>query len=135
MENVGDLRRIARSVQIQARAMAGMTTFIRYVNWNHASINPESVENFYANPGMVKSIYVWQTAGRAIPRAASTRSGCAARIEPSSVPEDLQPLLAAASKSSSHLSDYMLGKSAGSSPDELSRNNEANQPWFHSEPI
>jgi signal transduction histidine kinase len=98
----------------------------RYVNWNHAPINPESVENIYANPGMVKSIYVWQTAGRAIPRLLRLDPG-AARIEPSSVPEDLQPLLARLqAKSSSLFIGLHAWESAGSTADELSRNNEVN---------
>jgi hypothetical protein len=39
----------------------------RYVNWSHAPIHPGSVENIYANPGVVKSVCVWQTAGSATP--------------------------------------------------------------------
>lgn len=98
----------------------------RYVSWSHAPVNPESVENIYANPGVVKSIYVWQTAGRAIPRLLRLDPG-AVRIEPSGIPEDLRPLLARLQARSSSLSIGLHAwDSAGSSADELSRNNERN---------
>jgi signal transduction histidine kinase len=98
----------------------------RYVNWSRAPINPESLENMYANPGVVKSIYVWQTAGIAVPRLLRLNSS-AARIEPSSIPEDLQPLLAQLQAKSSNLSIALRAwESAGSSADERSRNNEGN---------
>ena len=98
----------------------------RYINWSRAPINPESVENMYANPGVVKSIYVWQTAGIAVPRLLRLNSD-AARIEPSSIPEDLQPLLAQLQAKSSNLSIALRAwESAGSSADEQSRNNEGN---------
>src|SRR6267378_4735531 len=125
----GELSAICVALQVgpDSGARDGWDDYLhRYVNWNHASINPESVENIYANLAMVKSIYVWQTAGRAIPRLLRLDPG-AARIEPSSVPEDLQPLLARLqAKSSSLFIGLHAWESAGSSPDELSRNNEAN---------
>jgi len=74
----------------------------RYINWSHASINPESVENIYANPGVVKNIYVWNTAGRATPRLLRLNPD-AARIEPANSPENLQPLLARLQTKSSSL--------------------------------
>src|SRR6266853_2151533 len=98
----------------------------RYVNWSHAPINPKSVENIYANPGVVKSIYVWQTAGRAIPRLLRLNPD-AAKIEPVGMPEDLQPLLARLQAKSSSLSIGLRAwESAGSSAGERSRNNEVN---------
>jgi signal transduction histidine kinase len=98
----------------------------RYVTWSHAPINPESVENIYANPGVVKSIYVWQTAGRAIPQLLRLDPG-AARIQPSSNPEDLQPLLARLqAKSSSLAIGLHAWESAGRSADERPRNNTGN---------
>jgi signal transduction histidine kinase len=98
----------------------------RYIKWSHAPINPESVENIYANPGVVKSIYVWQTAGKAIPRLLRLDPG-AARIQPSSIPKNLQPLLAQLQAKSSSLSIGLHAwESTGSFADELSRNNEGN---------
>src|SRR5712664_4420833 len=32
----------------------------RYVDWSHASNQHESVENVYANPGLIKNIYIWE---------------------------------------------------------------------------
>jgi signal transduction histidine kinase len=98
----------------------------RYVNWSRAPINPESVENMYANPGVVKSIYVWQTTGIAVPRLLRLNSN-AARIEPSGIPEDLQPLLAQLQAKSSNLSIALRAwESVGSPADKRSRNNEGN---------
>jgi signal transduction histidine kinase len=98
----------------------------RYVNWSHARINPESVENIYANPGVVKSIYVWQTAGKAAPRLLRLNPD-AARIEPSNTPEDLQPLLAKLQTKSSSLTVALRAwESDASSADERPRNNEGN---------
>lgn len=98
----------------------------RYVNWSHAPVNPESVENIYANPGVVKSIYVWQTAGKAIPQLLRLNPD-AARIEPSGMPEDLQPLLARLQAKSSSLSIGLRAwESSGSSADEQAKNNGGN---------
>jgi signal transduction histidine kinase len=98
----------------------------RYVNWSHAPVNPESVENIYANPGVVKSIYVWQTAGKAIPQLLRLNPD-AARIEPSGMPEDLQPLLARLQAKSSSLSIGLRAwESSGSSADEQAKNNGRN---------
>jgi signal transduction histidine kinase len=98
----------------------------RYVNWRHAPVNPETVENIYANPGVVKSIYAWQTAGRAIPRLLRLNPD-SARIEPSGIPEDLQGLLARLQTKSSSLSVGLRAwESAGSSANQPSKNNEGN---------
>jgi signal transduction histidine kinase len=98
----------------------------RYVNWSHAPVNPESVENIYANPGVVKSIYVWQTAGKAIPQLLRLNPD-AARIEPSGMPEDLQPLLVRLQAKSSSLSIGLRAwESSGSSADEQAKNSEGN---------
>jgi len=96
----------------------------RFVNWSRAPITPKSVENIYANPGVVKSIYVWQTAGRTIPRLLRLNPD-AAKIEPSSVSEDLQPLLARLQAKSSSLSIALRAwESADSSADDRFRNKE-----------
>lgn len=75
----------------------------RYVNWSRAPINPNSVENIYANPGVVKNIYIWQTAASASPRLFRL-SPEAARIEAATAPLDLQALLARLKSRSSRLS-------------------------------
>ena len=98
----------------------------RYVNWSHAPVNPESVENIYANPGVVKNIYVWQTAGRAVPRLLRLNPD-AARIEPSTTPTDLQPLLARLQARSSNLSIGLHAwESADISPGEGFGSKDAN---------
>jgi signal transduction histidine kinase len=97
----------------------------RYVNWSHAPVNPESGENIYANPGVVKNIYVWQTADKVIPRLLRLNPD-AARIEPSSMPEELRPLMARLqAKSSSLAIGLRAWESPGSPADERSRNDEA----------
>jgi signal transduction histidine kinase len=98
----------------------------RYVNWSHPPSNPESVENIYANPGVVKSIYVWQTAGKGAPRLLRLNPD-AAKIEPSNTPEDLQPLLAGLQTKSSSLNVALHAwESDVSSTEVRSRNNEGN---------
>ena len=98
----------------------------RYVNWSHAPVNPASVENIYANPGVVKNIYVWQTAGKPTSRLLRLNPD-AAKIEPAIVPEDLQPLLARLQAKSSSLSMGLRAwEPAGLSADERPRNNERN---------
>ena len=74
----------------------------RYINWSHAPINSASVENIYANPGLIKSVYVWQTASSPMPRLFRLNPD-AARIESSSVPAGLEPLLTRLNSKSSSL--------------------------------
>jgi signal transduction histidine kinase len=125
----GELSAICVALQVgpDSGARDGWDDYLhRYVTWSHAPINPESGENIYANPGVVKSIYVWQTARRGIPRLLRLDPGTA-RIEPSGIPEDLQPLLARLQAKSSRLSVGLHAwESAGLSSDELPRNNEGN---------
>jgi signal transduction histidine kinase len=75
----------------------------RYVDWSHASMNRESVENIYADPGLIKNIYIWETSDRTKPRLHRLNAD-AARIETSSAPENLQPLLSRLQANSSSLS-------------------------------
>jgi len=75
----------------------------RYVEWSHAPMNRESVENIYANPDLIGNIYIWETSGRAMPRLLRLNADTA-KIEISSIPEDLQPLLARLQAKSSSLS-------------------------------
>ena len=96
----------------------------RYVNWSHAPINPGSVENIYANPGVVRSIYAWETAGKSSPRLLRLNPD-AARIEPSSVPKDLEPLLARLKAKSSSLSVGLRAwESADLFAEERPKNNQ-----------
>jgi signal transduction histidine kinase len=75
----------------------------RYVDWSHASMNRESVENIYADPGLIKNIYIWETSDRTKPRLHRFDAD-AAKIETSSVPEDLRLLLSRLQANSSSLS-------------------------------
>ena len=70
----------------------------RYVDWSR-----ESVENIYANPDLIKNIYIWETSDSAKLRLLRLNVD-AANVEISSVPEDLQPLLARLQANSSNLS-------------------------------
>jgi len=70
----------------------------RYVDWSH-----ESVENVYANPGLIKNIYIWETSDGANLRLLRLNAD-AAKIEISSAPQDLHPLLSRLQAKSSSLS-------------------------------
>jgi len=70
----------------------------RYVDWSH-----ESVENVYANPGLIKNIYIWETSDSTKPRLLRLNANTA-KIEISSGSEGLQPLLARLEAKSSNLS-------------------------------
>jgi signal transduction histidine kinase len=100
----------------------------RYVDWNHASMNRESVENIYANPGLIKNIYVWETSDSAMRRLFRLNADTE-KIEISSVPQDLQPLLTRLQAKSSSLS---VGLRAWEFPDssveERSRGNDRLSP-------
>ncbi len=100
----------------------------RYVNWSHAPVNPESVENIYANPGLVKEIYVWQTTATPAPRLFRLNRD-ASRIEPSAAPSDLEPLLARLRAKSSSLTLGLRAWELASTPaEERLRNQEASSP-------
>ncbi len=70
----------------------------RYMDWSSGS-----VEALYANPELIKNVYIWETSDRATPRLLRLDAH-AAKIEISSVPEDLLPLLARLQSKSSSLS-------------------------------
>jgi signal transduction histidine kinase len=100
----------------------------RYINWSHARINSASVENIYANPGLIKSVYVWQTAGSPIARLFRLNPD-AARIESSSVPSGLEPLLTRLnSKSSSLPIGLRAWEAVGSTAGERSGNQDEYKP-------
>jgi signal transduction histidine kinase len=75
----------------------------RYVDWSHAPMNHDLAENVHANPDLIKNIYIWETSDRATPRLLRLNADTG-KIEISSVPEDLQPLLARLKAKSSSLS-------------------------------
>jgi signal transduction histidine kinase len=75
----------------------------RYISWSRAPINANSVENIYANPGLVKNIYIWQTAPSTTPRLFRLNPDTA-KIESDTTPSDLQALLARLKAKSSRLS-------------------------------
>jgi signal transduction histidine kinase len=96
----------------------------RYVDWSH-----ESEENIYANPGLIKNIYIWETSDSAKLRLLRLNAN-AAKIEILSVPQDLQPLLARLQANSSSLS---VGLRAWEFPDasagqRSSRNGRVSRP-------
>src|SRR5467141_4387005 len=75
----------------------------RYVDWSHAPMNHDLAENVHANPDLIKNIFIWETSDRATPRLLRLNADTG-KIEISSVPEDLQPLLARLKAKSSSLS-------------------------------
>jgi len=75
----------------------------RYVDWSHAPMNHDLAENVHANPDLIKNIYIWETSDRATPRLLRLNADTG-KIEISSVPEDLQPLLGRLKAKSSSLS-------------------------------
>jgi signal transduction histidine kinase len=96
----------------------------RYVDWSHASNQHESVENVYANPGLIKNIYIWETTNAATPRLLRLNPD-AAKIELSSEPQNLQPLLARLRSKSSNLSAALSAwEFSGPSAEERSRSND-----------
>jgi len=96
----------------------------RYVDWSHASNQHESVENVYANPGLIKNIYIWETTDRATPRLHRLNPD-AAKIEISSVPKDLQPLLDRLHAKSSNLAAGLRAwEFSDSSAEERSRSKD-----------
>jgi len=100
----------------------------RYMDWSHTSVNHESVENIYANPGLIKNIYVWETSDRGNPQLLRLNTD-AAKIEISSVPDDLQPLLARLQAKSSSLSAGLRAwQFPDSSSEERSRGNDRLSP-------
>ena len=72
----------------------------RYVDLSHAPMNHGSVENIYANPDLIENIYIWDSSDSRLLRL----NAHTAKIEISSIPQDLQPLLARLQAKSSSLS-------------------------------
>jgi len=100
----------------------------RYADWNHSAMNRETVENIYANPGLIKNIYIWETSDSAMPRLFRLNADTA-KIEISSVPQDLQPLLARLRAKSSSLSVGLRAwEFPDSSAEERSRGNDRLSP-------
>ena len=64
----------------------------RYEEWTRAANNSESVENIYANRDLVRDIYIWETSRQEQPRLLRLDAD-SRKIEASSAPVDLQPLL------------------------------------------
>jgi signal transduction histidine kinase len=95
----------------------------RYMDWSNGS-----VENFYANPGLIKDVYIWETSDRATPRLLRLDAH-AAKIEISSVPVDLLPLLARLQSKSSSLSVGLRAwEFSASSAQDRSRGNDRLSP-------
>jgi signal transduction histidine kinase len=107
----------------------------RYVDWSHAPMNHELVENMYANPDLIENIYIWETSDRAAPRLLRLNAHTE-KIEISGVPEDLEPLLARLKAQSSSLS---VGLHAWELPDSHQPKNApevttGSRPQLRSEP-
>ena len=64
----------------------------RYEEWSRAASNPQTVENIYTNPDLVKNVYIWETSRRSKPRLLRLNWE-AGKIESSSIPHDLHELL------------------------------------------
>jgi hypothetical protein len=63
----------------------------RYVEWSHAPTNDESVENIYANPDLIKNIYIYEARYQAHRLRVSISKRRKLRFP---AYQDLQPLLA-----------------------------------------
>jgi len=93
------------------------------VDWSH-----ESVEDVYANPDLIKNIYIWETSDSAKLRLLRLNAN-AAKIEIPSVPEDLQPLLVRLQAKSSSLS---VGLRAWEIPDSSTDQRSSRMAGSHS---
>ena len=78
----------------------------RYEEWSRAPSNPETVENIYTNPDLVRSVYIWETSRHSNPRLLRLNWE-AERIEVSSIPPDLQALLGHLRQNSATLSKQL----------------------------
>src|SRR5580700_8841587 len=74
----------------------------RYEEWTRAANNSESVENIYANRDLVRDIYIWETSRQEQPRLLRLDAD-SRKIEASSAPVDLQPLLLHLEQNSANL--------------------------------
>ena len=74
----------------------------RYVEWSRTP-NHDALENIYKNPDLVKDIYIWETSQKTKPRLLRFNAD-KKRLDTSSVPQDLQALLARLQAHSTSLS-------------------------------
>lgn len=74
----------------------------RYVEWSRSTVKGDSLENIYKNPDLVENIYIWETSQKTKPRLLRLNAH-KKRIDTSSVPQDLQTLLARLQASSANL--------------------------------
>src|SRR5258708_37318163 len=122
----GELSAICVALQVgpDAGARDNWNDYLhRFMDWSHGS-----GENFYANPALIENIYIWETSDRIVPRLLRLNAD-AAKIEISSAPEDLQPLLARLQAKSSNLSVGLRAwELLASSAEEHSRSNSGLSP-------
>src|SRR6266853_857498 len=122
----GELSAICVALQVgpDAGARDNWNDYLhRFMDWSHGS-----GENFYANPALIENIYIWETNDRIVPRLLRLNAD-AAKIEISSVPEDLQPLLARLQAKSSNLSVGLRAwELLAASAEEHSRSNSGLSP-------
>jgi signal transduction histidine kinase len=97
----------------------------RYVDWAKATTDPDSTEGIYADPKVVKNIYIWETHQEGIARLQRLNPETA-RIESSTVPEALQSLLSRLQSKSSSLPVALRAWKLSDSPAE-GRSTESNR--------
>jgi hypothetical protein len=78
----------------------------RYEEWTRAANNSESVENIYANRDLVRDIYIWETSRPEQPRLLRLDAD-SSKIQASSAPVDLRPLLRHLEQNSANLREAL----------------------------
>jgi two-component system sensor histidine kinase SenX3 len=73
----------------------------RYADWNRVGTNREIAEGLYANPDLIRNIYIWQTGGR--PNQLLRMNPNAKNVDAVGVPKEFVPLLARLRDNSSNL--------------------------------
>lgn len=102
----GELSAVCIALQVGPDSGAGESWndyLRRYVDFSRIRRSRESVENIKVNSDLIKNIYIWETSDRAIPRLLRLNVDLA-KIESSSVPQDMGSLLARLQDKSSSLS-------------------------------
>ena len=75
----------------------------RYVEWSRSNLNDDSLMNIYKNPDLIGDIYIWETSQKTRPRLLRFNAD-KKKIETSTVPQDLEALLARLQSNSANLS-------------------------------
>jgi signal transduction histidine kinase len=75
----------------------------RYVEWSGGTLDNDSLANIYKNPDLVQGVYIWETSQKTKPRLLRLNAA-KKRIDSSSVPPNLETLLARLQANSASLS-------------------------------